>query len=117
MRRTLRGLRRSVMPSATACRARSALVQWVMCRPLAAGSRQASWTTSARWRGGKPGRATSSLGARQQPLHAGALVAAHGATDGGDAAAQLSGQVADALALGQAQEDAGAADPEPRGGL
>src|SRR6476469_2866257 len=42
----------STMPSATAWRARSWLVQWVMCSPSAIGSRQASSTIWARWRGG-----------------------------------------------------------------
>jgi hypothetical protein len=41
------------------------------------------------------------------------LVAAGGTADGGDAATHLPGQVADALALGQAQQDAGAAHLEP----
>ena len=50
------------MPSVTACRARSSLVQWVMCNPSAIGSRQASSTICARWRGGNRGRSTRPLG-------------------------------------------------------
>ena len=41
---TVLGLMADTMPSATAWRAKSALVQWVTCSPSAMGSRQASST-------------------------------------------------------------------------
>ena len=44
------------------------LLQWVTCKPRAIGSRQASSTTWARWRGGNPGRAPRPLRGRQQPV-------------------------------------------------
>jgi hypothetical protein len=70
------------MPSVTACRARSSLVQWVMCNPSAIGSRQASWTICARWRGGNHGRSTRPLGGSQEARHPQAFVAVAGAPDG-----------------------------------
>jgi hypothetical protein len=51
--RTVRGLMAGTMPVVTACRASSPLVQWVRCKPCAIGSKQASWTSWARCRGGK----------------------------------------------------------------
>src|SRR4051812_25107560 len=74
-----------------ACRARSALVQWVMCNPLATGSKQANSTIWTRWRGGKTLRSTRALplvkNGREPPL----LIAATQAPDGGFIALHLAG--------------------------
>ena len=66
MRRILRGLTASMMPSATAWRAKSALDQCVMCRPRATGSRQASWMIWARCRGAENRRLQNVLAAVTQ---------------------------------------------------
>src|SRR5262249_1021518 len=72
MSRTVRALMAGTIPSAMAWRAKSALVQCVMCNPSAIGSRQASSTIWARCRGGKLLRTTRSgfVGqqGRQSPL-------------------------------------------------
>src|SRR5262249_59216301 len=97
MRRTMAGLMSLTMPSATAWLARSALDQWVMCNPSAMGSRQASWTIWARWRGGNL-LGTSLAGfVHQELLQAALLVAATDAPDGGPIALQSRCDIADAL--------------------
>ena len=81
--RRLRGLMASMMPSATAWRARSWLVQWVMCSPPVIGSRQASSTIWARWRGGDLLRTAQAGFVQQESCQAALLVAATDAPDGG----------------------------------
>ena len=118
IRRTVRGLIASTMPSATAWRARSSLVQWVMCSPSATGSRQASSTIWAALEGGKSGR-----GARIAPRRsassppARSLVAAAGPPDGGRVALQAVGDGLAAFASGDGQDDAGMLDLEPGEGI
>src|SRR5437660_3516340 len=93
--------------SATACWAKSWLVQWVMCNPLATGSRQASSTIWARWRGGNL-LGTSRAGLVQQELaQPTLLVASADAPDGGPIALQPGGEIADPLPGGDGQDDAG----------
>src|SRR3954468_14848172 len=93
-------------PSATACRARSSLVQWVRCNPRATGSRQASCTTRARWRGGKPLRASRAVRFPQHRIQPAPLVAATDAPDRGRVALHPEGHDPDALPRGDAQQDA-----------
>src|SRR2546425_2484713 len=102
------------MPSSAAWRARSALVQWVMCRPLAIGSRHASATTCACWRGGKARRGAAAGPFDQQLFQADALVPAGDPPDGGAVALHPPGDALDALAGGQGQDDPGAFDLKPR---
>src|SRR5919204_1468707 len=106
MRRTLRGLMASIIPSATACRAKSALDQCVMCRPLATGSRQANWIIRARWRGGNPRGTTGAVRGGQEPGEAGLFVAAAQAPDRGPIALQPRGQGRNRLTVGHGQEEA-----------
>src|SRR5262245_61742741 len=101
------------IPSSTAWRARSWLVQWVMCRPLAIGSKQASRTIWARWRGGKPGRSPGPLGRSQEVGQARGLVAAADPPDGRRIARGAEGERSDRLARGDGQEDLGALDLIP----
>src|SRR5262245_35217291 len=119
MRRTLRGLMRSRMPSCTAWRARSALAQWVMCSPRAIGSRQASWMIRARCRGGNPGRspglALAMVG--QQALQPRLAVAPAGPPDRSRVALQTRGDRLDRLAGRNRQDDAGPADLIPGRGV
>src|SRR3954454_1297631 len=117
MRRTVRGLIATTMQSATACRARSPLDQWVMCRPLATGSRQASSTTRARWRGGNPGRAARSLGLLQESRHPAVTIALAGAPHRADVALQVGGDGRGPLPRGHGQDRPGATDLVPRQGL
>src|SRR5690242_13081362 len=98
------------MPSRIAWRARSSLDQWVMCRPLATGSRQASCTIWARWRGGNPTRAPGSDRWGQQPGQAAVLVAAAGPPDGGLVTLHLDGDGAGGQTAGVGQDDAGPPD-------
>src|SRR5437660_137019 len=103
--RTLRGLMASRIPSATAWRAKSPLDQWVMCKPLAIGSRQASWMICARCRGGNPFGAPRAVSVRQQPRKAVLLVAAAEAPDGGGVALPVAGDSVDRFARGNGQND------------
>src|SRR5262249_7386753 len=113
MRRTVRGLIESMMPSAMAWRARSWLAQWVMCSPLAIGSRQASWTIWALCRGGNL-LGTPRAGFVQQEFgKATLLVASAGPPDGGAVAAELGGYLADGIARSDSQDDACVLDLEP----
>src|ERR1043166_4041758 len=104
MRRTLRGLRASTIPSATAWRAKSALDQCVRCSPRATGSRQASWMICVRWRGGTPLGAARAVGVGQQPREAVLLVAAAEAPDGGGIALPAGGDAVDGFASGDGQD-------------
>ena len=101
------------MPSATAWRAKSALVQWVMCSPSAIGSRQASSTIWARWRGenllGTPDPGT----VQQEFVQAAVLVAAADPPDGGPVTRQPRGDRLDRFAGGDGQHDPGMLHLEP----
>ena len=101
------------MPSATAWRARSSLDQWVMCRPLATGSRQASRTIWARWRGGNPGGAPGRVRRGQQAGQPRVLVAAAGPPDGRGIVLRLDGQELDRFPGGDAQDDPSPLDLVP----
>src|SRR5439155_12519623 len=101
------------MPSATAWRARSWVVQCVRCSPSAIGSRQASATIWARSRGGNLLRASQARVIRQEPGQAALLVAAADAPDRGPVALQAGGDGPDRFAHGDGQEDAGVLDLEP----
>jgi hypothetical protein len=103
----------STMPSLTAWRARSALVQWVMCSPSAIGSRQASSTIWARWRGGNL-LGTPDAGVVQQEVFQPALlVAATDPPDGGPVTLQARGDNLDRFAGGDGQHDPGMLDLKP----
>ena len=112
MRRTLRGLMVSTMPSSTAWRAKSALDQCVMCSPRATGSRQASWMIWARWRGGNPPGTPRAVGVGQQPSEAVLLVVAAEAPDSGGIALPARGDAVDRFASGNGQDDTGTLDLE-----
>jgi hypothetical protein len=84
----VRGLMESMMPSATAWRARSWLAQWVMCSPLAIGSRQASPTIWARCRGGNLLGPPWAGVVQQESGKAALLVASADPPDGGGIAFQ-----------------------------
>src|SRR5262249_18838597 len=105
------------MPSATAWRARSSLDQWVMCNPLATGSRQASSTIRAHWRGGNPGRAARSLGPFEEPRHPGVAVPLARAARRADVALQVGRDGRGPLPRGDRQDRPCAADLVPRQGL
>src|SRR5690349_12974088 len=113
----VRGLIDSTIPSAMAWRARSALDQWVMCRPSATGSRQARATIWARWRGGNPGRPARSLGRVEEPAQSGVLVAPAGAPYRTGVTFQAGGNGRGPLPRGDRQDRPGAADLIPRQGL
>src|SRR5262249_46655117 len=113
MCRTVRGLIEATIPCATACRAKSALLQWVRCSPYALGSRQANCTIWARWRGGKPLRAAGAWGFRKDAVEAALLIATADAPNGGRIATRLPGHVLDAPPLSDVQEDLGMLDLEP----
>src|SRR5438876_10807457 len=104
----------STMPSPTAWRAKSELLQCVMCSPLAIGSRQADCTICARCRGGKLLRATRPRGLPQHDIEAVLFIAAADAPDRGRVALHLAGQCLDPLAGSDPQEDSGMLDLEPR---
>src|SRR4051812_41201323 len=106
MRRMVRGLIEPMMPSATACRARSWLAQWVMCSPLATGSRQASWTIRALCRGGNLQRPPRAGVVQQEFGKAAPLVASAHSPDGGPVAFQASCDGPDRLAPGDGKDDA-----------
>src|SRR5262245_23699730 len=113
MRRTMAGLMSSTMPSATAWLARSTLDQWVMCSPSARGSRQASSMIWARWRGGNLLGTSLARIVHQEFLQAALLVAAADAPDGGPIALEPGGDLADALAGSNGQDDPGMLHLEP----
>src|SRR5436305_1098115 len=114
MRRILRGLMASTMPSSTAWRAKSALDQCVMCNPRATGSRQASWMIWVRWRGGNPLGASRAVGVSQQPGETVLLVAAAAAPDGGWIALPSGGDAVDRFASSDGQNDTGTLDLKER---
>ena len=103
----------STMPSAFAWRARSALVQWVMCRPSAIGSRQANSTIWARWRGGNLLETPEAGLVRQEAVQSVLLVTAADTPDRGPVAFQPGGHCLDRLASGDGEDDAGVLDLEP----
>jgi len=109
----VRGLIAETMPSATAWRARSWLVQWVRCSPSAIGSRQASSTIWARCRGGNLLRATQAGFVQQELLQAALLVAATDTPDGSRIALKTSGDGLNGFTGGNGQDDAGMLDLEP----
>src|SRR5438874_11601604 len=97
----------STMPSAFAWRARSLLVQWVMCKPSAIGSRQASSTIWARWRGGNLLRTSRAGFVQQEFLQAALLVTAADAPDSGSITLQAQGHGLDGFPRGDGEHDAG----------
>src|SRR5262249_35401579 len=96
----------STMPSATACRARSSLVQCVMCKPSAIGSRQASWTIWAHWRGGNRLRTSQAGFLQQEFLQAALLVTAAHPPDRGAVTLQARRHRLDGLPGGHGEHDA-----------
>src|SRR5947209_5877249 len=110
MRRTVRPLMAPTMPSVTAWRARSALVQWVMCKPSAIGSRQASSTSWARWRGGNLLRTPQAGFVQQEFLPTALLVTAAHPPDRGSVTLQARGHRPDGLPRGHGEHDAGVLD-------
>src|ERR1700761_4360798 len=103
MRRTVAGSMAATIPSLTAWRASAALLQWVTCRPQAIGSRQASSTIWARWRGGNPGRTPRPLRRREQPGEPLAAVPLTGPPDRGGVALGRGGDLLHPLAAGDGQ--------------
>src|SRR6185437_9762696 len=104
MRRIVRSEMAGTIPSSTACRAKSSLDQWVMCSPLATGSRQARATIWARWRGGNPTGTSGSGWRGEQSGQAAPLVAAAGPPDGGLVALHLKSDRAVVHAPGVGQD-------------
>src|SRR5262245_10587136 len=104
------------MPSATAWSARSLRDQWVMCNPRATGSRHASATIWARWRGGNRDVASRSSGAPigEQPRQAIAPITPAGPPDCGLLALHLAGDGFGPLAVGDRQDDPRPLHLEPR---
>jgi hypothetical protein len=113
MRRTVLGLIERMMPSATAWRARSWLDQCVMCSPRAIGSRQASWTICALWRGGNLLRASGAGVVHQEFGKAAPLVAPADPPDSGPVALQAFCDGPDRLTARDGQGDTGVQDLEP----
>ena len=103
----------STMPSATAWLARSALDQWVMCSPLATGSRQASSTIWALCRGGNLLGASLARVVQQELPQPALFVAAADPPHSGTVALQAGGQGFDTLPGGDGQDDAGMLDLKP----
>src|SRR4051794_31232379 len=101
------------MPSLAACRARSALVQCVMCNPLAMGSKQANSTIQARCRGGKSLRSSGALSLAEHGTKPALLIAATEAPDGGFIALHLAGDRLNPLAVPNRQKNAGMLHLEP----
>src|SRR5437016_5061796 len=101
------------MPSAMAWWARYWLVQCVMCSPSAIGSRQASATIWARWRGGNLLGTPAAGVIRQEPGQAALRVAAADAPDRGPVAFQAGGDGLDRFARGDGQDDTGMLDLVP----
>src|SRR3954452_19685374 len=110
MRRIVAGAMDATIPCRATWRASAALLQWVTCRPQAIGSRQASSTIWARWRGGNPGRAARPVGLVEQSRHPRVAVAPAGAAHRADVAFQPGGDGRGPLARGDRQDRAGAAD-------
>ena len=106
----VRALMAGTMPSTTAWRARSLLVQWVICKPSAMGSRQASATSWALWRGGNPLRVSQAGVVQQEFLQAALLVAAADPPDRGPVTPQAVGYGVDRLPCGNGQDNAGRLD-------
>jgi hypothetical protein len=84
-----------------------------MCNPSAMGSRQANSTIRALCRGGNLLRTPQARVIHQKFLQAALLVAAADAPDGGPIAPQSGGDIADALAGGDGQDDSGMLHLEP----
>ena len=101
------------MASATAWWARSALVQWVMCSPSAIGSRQASSTIWARWRGGNLLGTPDARVVQQEFFQPTPLVTATDPPDGGPVALQPTGDRLNRFPGGDSQHDPGMLDLEP----
>ena len=101
------------MPSATAWRARSWLVQWVMCSPSAIGSRQANATIGARWRGRNLLGTPNAGLVQQEVMQPALLVAAVDSPDGGPVTLQPGGDGLDRFPSGDGQHDAGMLDLKP----
>src|SRR5438093_5065321 len=107
MRRTVRGLMAAIIPLATAWRARSGLLQCVMCKPCARGSKQAKATICARCKGGNALRAARSWLLRQQLCQSALFVATTDTPDCGDMALRLAGYGLDAFSSSDGQHDTG----------
>src|SRR5206468_1417474 len=73
--------------------------------------RQASRTTCASWRGGKPGRPATAGSVVEQGSEPAVLVAAAAAPDRGRVTAEAAGDLPDASAVSHGQEDTGVPDP------
>jgi hypothetical protein len=84
-----------------------------MCNPLATGSRHASPTIRARWRGGKLLGVSRARVVGQDVPQPTVSVAAADPPDGGPIALQATGDVADAVPGGHVQDDPGVLDLEP----
>src|SRR5689334_19395643 len=110
MRRTVRGLIVSMMPSLTAWRARSWLAQWVMCSPLATGSRQARATIWAFCRGGNLQGPPRTWAVQQQFRKSAPLVAPADPPDGRPVALEACGDGLYRLTASDRQDDAGVLD-------
>src|SRR5437588_11286219 len=104
----------STIPSAIAWRAKSRLVQWVMCNPLAIGSKQACSTIWTRCRGGKPLRSARALNFAEHRGEARLLIATTDTPNGGPVALQLAGYRLHPLPAPNRQENACMLDLEPR---
>src|SRR5829696_3565261 len=85
-----------------------------MCRSRATGSRQASSTIWARWRGGNLLRAAQARLVQQEGLQPALLVAAADTPDGGPVTLQPGGDRLDGFTRGDGQHDAGTLDLEER---
>ena len=101
------------MLSATACRARSSLVQWVMCSPSAIGSRQASSTIWARWRGGNLLRTPEAGLVQEEFFQPTLLVTAADPPDRGPVTLQPRGDGPDRFPSSDGQHDPGVLDLKP----
>jgi hypothetical protein len=113
----VRSLMAGAIPSRITWRARSVLVQWVMCSPLATGSRQASWTIWARWRGGNPVGMSRPARRGQEPCQPRLLVPTARPPDGGLIALHLEGDRARPHASCVGEHDASPSDLIPGQGL
>src|SRR6266550_9544092 len=104
----------STIRSAIAWRARSRLVQWVMCNPLAIGSKQANSTIWARCRGGKPLRSARALRFAKDGSESVLLIAATDTPDRGLITLHLVGNRLNPLPGPHRQKNTGMLDLEPR---
>ena len=102
-----------MMPSATAWRAKSSLVQCVICSPSAIGSRQASSTIWARWRGGNLLGTPAAGGVQQEFFQAALLVTAADPPNGRPVTLQVRGDRLDRFASSDGEHDAGMLNLEP----